>query len=140
MNIYFAGSIRGGRDDIDIYTSIIEELGKYGEVYSDHNKTYPQSDDGDTDRSLYEHDMEALRGSEIVVAEITQPSLGVGYQIGQAEAMGKRVLCLYRPLPDRSVSAMMIGNTSVVLKAYTNMSDVERILAAYFSNEGSVHE
>jgi len=32
-----------------------------------------------------------------VVAEVTIPSLGVGYEIGRAVAMGKRVLCLNRP-------------------------------------------
>jgi len=31
-----------------------------------------------------------------VVAEVTIPSLGVGYEIGRAVALGKRVLCLYR--------------------------------------------
>ena len=37
-----------------------------------------------------------------MVAEVTQPSLGVGYEIGRAVAMGKKVLCLYRPSPDKS--------------------------------------
>ena len=36
-----------------------------------------------------------------IVAEVTQPSLGVGYEIGRAVAMGKRILCLYRPQPDK---------------------------------------
>ncbi len=38
----------------------------------------------------------------MVVAEVTQPSLGVGYEIGRAVAMGKPILCLYRPSPDKS--------------------------------------
>ena len=32
-----------------------------------------------------------------IVAEVTQPSLGVGYEIGRAVAMDKKILCLYRP-------------------------------------------
>ena len=35
--------------------------------------------------------------SLVIVAEVTQPSLGVGYELGRAVAMGKRILCLYRP-------------------------------------------
>ena len=31
------------------------------------------------------------------MAEVTQPSLGVGYEIGRAVAMDKKILCLYRP-------------------------------------------
>ena len=33
----------------------------------------------------------------MLVAEVTQPSLGVGYEIGRAVEMRKRILCLFRP-------------------------------------------
>lgn len=33
----------------------------------------------------------------VVVAEVTQTSLGVGYEIGRAVEMNKRILCLFRP-------------------------------------------
>ena len=35
--------------------------------------------------------------SLVIVAEVTQPSTGVGYELGRAVAMNKRILCLYRP-------------------------------------------
>ena len=38
----------------------------------------------------------------VIVAEVTQPSLGVGYEIGRAYAMKKPILCLYRPQPEKS--------------------------------------
>jgi len=38
----------------------------------------------------------------VVVAEVTQPSLGVGYEIGRAVAMNKKILCLYRPQEGKS--------------------------------------
>ena len=37
----------------------------------------------------------------VIVAEVTQPSLGVGYEIGRAYAMNKPILCLYRPQPEK---------------------------------------
>ena len=37
----------------------------------------------------------------VVVAEVTQPSLGVGYEIGRAVTMKKKILCLYRPQKDK---------------------------------------
>ena len=37
----------------------------------------------------------------VVVAEVTQPSLGVGYEIGRAVAMKKKILCLFRPNTDK---------------------------------------
>ena len=36
MKIYFASSIRAGRDDVDIYLQIIKELQQYGEVLIKH--------------------------------------------------------------------------------------------------------
>ena len=49
------------------------------------------------------------RQCSVVVAEVTVPSLGVGYEIGRAVAMGKQVLCLYRPQEGRLLSAMIRG-------------------------------
>ena len=41
--------------------------------------------------------------SIVLVAEVTQPSLGVGYEIGRAFNMNKKILCLYRPQPGKRV-------------------------------------
>ena len=43
-----------------------------------------------------------------IVAEVTQPSLGVGYELGQGTAMGKKILCLYRPQPDKCKHARIM--------------------------------
>ena len=32
MLIYFCGSMRAGRQDVDLYQTICDKLGKYGEV------------------------------------------------------------------------------------------------------------
>jgi 2'-deoxynucleoside 5'-phosphate N-hydrolase len=34
--IYFAGSIRGGRDDVNLYFEIIDYLKSFGEVLTEH--------------------------------------------------------------------------------------------------------
>ena len=36
LSIYFAGAIRGGRDDQALYLAIIELLGNYGRVLTEH--------------------------------------------------------------------------------------------------------
>jgi hypothetical protein len=36
MKIYFAGSIRGGREDAALYLEIIEYLKTFGEVLTEH--------------------------------------------------------------------------------------------------------
>ena len=36
LRIYFAGSIRGGRDDVQLYVKIIQLLQMYGAVLTEH--------------------------------------------------------------------------------------------------------
>nr|XP_025846964.1 2'-deoxynucleoside 5'-phosphate N-hydrolase 1 [Vulpes vulpes] len=61
------------------------------------------------DRLIYERDLAWLQQADVVVAEVTQPSLGVGYELGQAVALNKRILCLFRPQSGRVLSAMIRG-------------------------------
>lgn len=79
------------------------------------------------DSFIYKRDMCWLRKSAAVVAEVTQPSLGVGYELGQAEAMGIPVLCLYRPSPGKRLSAMLTGNPAMTIVEY---GDAEAAAAA----------
>lgn len=50
-----------------------------------------------TDAEILERDMLWLQQSDVVVAEVTQPSLGVGFEIARAMTLNKPVLCLFRP-------------------------------------------
>lgn len=133
MVIYFAGSIRGGRDDLDIYMSLIDELKKYGEVFTEHvgKESIADLREELTSEDIFVRDMAWLKNADVVVAEVTQPSLGVGYEVASAEAMGKRILCLHRPLPGKRVSAMIGGNPNLDVRAYTNLTDAADILHTF---------
>ncbi|KAK4325795.1 hypothetical protein Pmani_003639 [Petrolisthes manimaculis] len=115
LKIYFCGSIRAGRGDADLYGRIVEVLGKYGTILTpfvaDKAITAMGNSEGEaeTDKEIYDRDVRLLKECDAVVAEVTQPSLGVGYEIGRANAMGKKILCLYRPQPDKLLSAMIRG-------------------------------
>ena len=52
------------------------------------------------------------------MAEVSSPSLGVGYEIGYAEALGKPILCLYRRQEGRRLSAMIGGNRKLKIVEY----------------------
>ncbi len=94
MNIYFAGSIRGGRDDVDLYLEIINYLKNFGEVLTEHIGNASLTSFGEnqtTDESIHDRDMDWLLKSDIIIAEVTNPSLGVGYEIGRAIEKGKKL-------------------------------------------------
>ncbi len=130
MKIYFAGSIRGGRDDRELYVQIIEILKSYGEILTEHIGDASISEKGEQKAAefIYNRDMKWLKNSDMIVAEVTTPSLGVGYELGIAENLHKKVLCLYRHVPDKSLSAMVSGNSAFQVEEYKDLNDVKIIL------------
>ncbi len=134
MKIYFAGSIRGGRNDKEFYLEIINLLGKYGKVLTEHigDKTLSiLGEDGQTDEHIYERDIAWLNEADVVVAEVTTPSLGVGYEIAKVEGK-KPILCLYREQDGKRLSGMIGGNKNVLLEKYQTIQEVEEMLEKFF--------
>ena len=78
-----------------------------------------------------------LRQSDAVVAEVTTPSLGVGYELGAAENIGKPVLCLYRTGPGRRLSAMIAGNAKLVTREYSTFEDASVIISEFLNMRAS---
>jgi nucleoside 2-deoxyribosyltransferase len=134
MKIYFAASIRGGRDDQGLYLEIVNLLKDYGEVLTEHIADVKISQMGEMKATefIYERDMGWLKESDVVVAEVTTPSLGVGYELGIAETLKKKVLCLYRESPERSLSAMVRGNGAFEVVNYKELEDLKEIFDKFF--------
>lgn len=133
MKIYFAGSIRGGRDDQDLYFSMIEELQKYGTVLTEHIGSKNLTEKGEnslSDVEIFTRDMDWVKESDVIVAEVSTPSLGVGYELGQAEAMNKKIICLYREQEGKKLSAMVSGNDYVKICEYKNLEDIQKIFSS----------
>ena len=135
MKIYFAGAIRGGRDDAKLYKKIITYLGNIGLVLTEHIGDVNLSNMGEkegTDIAIYKRDMKWLQSADAVVAEVTIPSLGVGYELGIAEKLQKPVLCLYRPREDKCLSAMLRGNNQFTCYEYNSLTEAQSYIDLFF--------
>ena len=135
MKIYFAGAIRGGRDDRSFYLQIVSMLRRYGTVLTEHVGDPNLDVRGEelSDQRIYDRDLEWLRSCDCLVAEVTKPSLGVGFEIGKATEWGIQVLCLYRPSESRSLSAMIAGCDKVTVETYRSVDELDAILARHLS-------
>jgi nucleoside 2-deoxyribosyltransferase len=136
MKIYFAGSIRGGREDAALYMQIIEYLKTFGEVLTEHvgdPKLTHLGDDGPTDRYIHDRDLEWLQSADVVVAEVTTVSMGVGYEIGRAVESGKKVLCLFRPDSGKNLSAMVAGCPDLTLVNYRNLEEAKTAIGEFLN-------
>lgn len=134
MKIYFAGSIRGGRDDRDLYLEIINLLKKHGTVLTEHvgDKNLTHNGEDLEASYIYQRDMNWIVEADVLVVEVSTPSLGVGYELGKSESK-KPILCLYRNREERGLSAMIAGNKNLKVETYQDISDVEKILEDFFT-------
>ena len=129
MKIYFAGAIRGGREDAKLYKDIITYLGEKGKVLTEHvgnTKLNWKGEESKTNKDIYMRDMKWLRSADIMVAEVTIPSLGVGYELGIAEKLKIPILCLYRSINGKNLSAMLQGNNAFTCKEYKKLLNAKK--------------
>lgn len=135
FKIYFAGSIRGGRKDAALYQKVIARLKQYGEVLTEHVGDDTLREDGEnnkSDRYIHDRDMDWIRESDMVVAEVTTPSLGVGYEIAMAIQLKKPVFCFFNMKSGNRLSAMIKGSEKVKILEYDTFEDIVRSLSKIF--------
>jgi len=126
MNIYFSCSLTGGREDEGVYMRIVEHLQSRGMVVPTAHLAQPDvmHEEQIVDPAeVYQRDMAWIEGCDAVIAEVSTPSHGVGYEIGVALERGKPVLCCYEE--GRAVSKMLLGNSEahVRVRSYRTVEE-----------------
>ncbi len=132
MKIYFAGSIRGVRNGREKYMQIVNHLSQFGTVLTEHVAATIQEIESQQstldDKGIHERDMNWLLDCDIVIAECSVPSLGVGYEIGRALEHGKRLIAVYNKTSDFKLSAMINGSEKCELVTYEFQDELFRKL------------
>lgn len=137
LKVYFAGSIRGGRADAALYKRIIEYIQKTDTVLTEHvgdlslskkeGSTPKGFSKGEKDVAIYLQDTGWLSDSDLVIAECSTPSLGVGYELAFAEKIGKPVHIFYDSTRT-TLSAMLTGNKYFSIHPYKTEEEIYTVL------------
>lgn len=129
MKIYFCGSIRGGREDVTLYHDMIQLLKKYGNVLTEHvgDPALTELGNDGTSDEIWKRDTDWLKESEIVIAECSRASHGVGYEVAYAEALGKETHIFYGGADGR-LSAMLEGCPSFHIHYYKSKEELFDII------------
>ncbi len=133
--VYFSGSISGGRADAALYLRIITHLKTTGhEISAEHVGSGALQAAGESlaANEIFQRDLEWIEEvSElggVLVAEVSKPSIGVGYEIAVARhRFDMPVICLYRPAHTERCSAMIAGDDEIKLIEYQDES-IEQML------------
>jgi nucleoside 2-deoxyribosyltransferase len=136
MNIYFACTITGGREFEPVYQAITRAL-------TADNHQVPTAHLAESGVvaleavidpfEVYQRDVTWIRESRALIAEVSVPSHGVGYEIGFALGLGKPVLALYQQ--GRKVSKMICGNpdSNMYVMAYQTPEHAITLIREFLS-------
>lgn len=149
MKIYLAGSIAGGRKfakNIRSIAAVLEKLGH--EVISPfvvstqvNESRFPGLKGKKLAEAKFKEDLDlVLNKVEAIVAEVSQPSHGVGVELGAITA-GRILTNIRTPilllmddsLKNKTKSSLIFGNPHATFKYY-NKDNVERVLKNFFGN------
>ena len=138
MNIYFACSITGGREFEPIYRAITTAMLSDGhEVPTAHlaEASFKFLEGQVSPREVYERDVAWIRTCDALVAEVSTPSHGVGYEVSYALSLQKPVLCVYRE--GQPVSKMLSGNSqpTISVKSYRNAEEAIDHIRAFLNRK-----
>jgi len=136
MNIYFACTITGGREFEPVYQVITGALAGEGhQVPTAHlAEAGVVALEAVIDPfEVYARDVAWIRDSDALIAEVSAPSHGVGYEIGYALGLGKPVLALFQE--GRKVSKMISGNPdpNLSVMAYQSPEHAVELMQAFLA-------
>ena len=134
MKVYLSGAIRGGRQLQNIYQIILDFLQENDyDVLTYHvaKKNVLEIETKQNDTEIFTQDESWLEECDCLIAEVSVPSLGVGYEIAHTLISNKPVLAIY----DHQlgpISAMISGNTSSLITVFS-YSSVPQLLESITS-------
>ncbi len=138
MNIYFACSITGGREFEPVYQAIVAALLADGHQVPTASLAAPRAKAAEgrySPREVYERDTVWIRACDALVAEVSTPSHGVGYEISYALSLGKPVLCVFQE--GRLVSKMLTGNSHpcITVSPYRSTDEAVVLIRGFLADK-----
>lgn len=134
LTIYFAGSISGGRDDAGHYRTLVSALEAQGHrvlAGAVASETVGAGGEALDSAAIFERDLRWIEEADLLVAEVSMPSTGVGYEIATARYRRQiPVICLYRPAYTKRCTAMVAGDRGITLVSYERPEEAAPALVA----------
>ena len=123
MKIYLASALTRAPEDYKLGVQQLRDKLKTQHEVLDYFGLGPG-----TPNEVYLHDKKCIDQSDVVVAEVSQQSLGVGYEIGYALSTNKKVIAL---ATDETVVGRMIKgitDPNYIFLTYKNADEVIKLL------------
>ena len=105
------------------YLQILEFLLNYNNIISEHFDVGNTSGSGEQveDAVISARDVQRIRGVDLLIAEVSQSSIDVGYAMTVAKCLGIPVLALYGLRAENPISAMIASNPRLSFVRYASL-------------------
>jgi nucleoside 2-deoxyribosyltransferase len=142
VNIYLACTVRGDRGAVRALRSLTEALERAGHVVLTKHLLQDDVEAAEatlSERDVFERDLRWLTAADIVIADASGSSYGVGFEVGYvlglSERTPKRVLVLYDAARREQVSRLISGNShaSCATYAYQDTDDLARFVTGFLA-------
>jgi nucleoside 2-deoxyribosyltransferase len=117
MQIYLACTVRGDRSAVAGLRTLVASLERSGHtVLTKHllDDNVDGAESALTERAVYERDIAWLETCDVLIADGTGSSFGVGFEVGyvlgRSDRTGQRVVLLYRADRRDQISRLIVGN------------------------------
>ena len=134
MKVYISGSIYGGRQKVENYKEKKKKIEEFAEVLNKNiiDDDVIEKETFQKDNEIFEDLENKMREADFILADVTVPSLGVGYEIGFSDMIGKKIIAIYDLNDIEKVSTMIRGNERIKLIGYHKIEEItdnlERLL------------
>ena len=121
MNVYLACTVRGDRGALASTRAVAAHLEQSGHaVLTSHllDDGVDAAESALTERDVFDRDMEWLDRADVVIAEASGSSFGVGFEVGYSLGVGRPVLLLYDAARRTQVSRLIVGNAHPRCRTY----------------------
>lgn len=117
MTIYLACTVRGDRGAVEALRTLVERLESEGhDVLTKHllEDNVETSEAALNETAVYERDIRWLDACDLLIADASGSSYGVGFEVGyvlaRSDRTSQRVLLLYRADRVNQISRLISGN------------------------------
>lgn len=136
MKVYFAGAISAGRQRQPVYRAMVDHLQALeADVLSAHvaAANVLSAEARLSDEQIFERNLAFIMDCDAMIAEVSMPSLGVGFEIAAALQRQKPTLCLCES--GTFLTRMLTGNRDPWLTVcyYTQPADWQQALEEFLN-------
>ena len=145
MQIYLACTVRGDRGAVAGLRALVAALESAGHtILTKHllDDNVEGAESALSERAVYERDMEWLDACDILIADASGSSFGVGFEVGyvlgRSDRTDQRVVLLYRADRRDHISRLIVGNAHPRCRtiAYAGADQLARAVLGVLTNGG----